>query len=206
MDGGVTLFLINVSNIPQFFFHLLDCRFKVNSPSSLQVSEVRWHCCPALTHRHCLYAFHIGYTQCWYIQSHKFNGHHKTVPLPNVYIYTVINIFTQMIFLSRQMQSKPEGFAVRISGAYSLDLSWMEDKTSSPAKNASVHASLLKRAGLSLGITTCARSAVICEISCATHTKMKVLTAMLSVGFPGMSTRMPRVSAASHMWYWQMNS
>jgi hypothetical protein len=153
-----------------------------------------------------LCAFHIGYTQGWYIQSRKFNRRHKTVLLPNVYIYTVINIFKQMIFSSRQMQSKPEEFVVRIVGAYSLDLSWMEDKMRTPPKNAIVHASLRKRDGLSLGITTCARSVVIWEISCATQTKMNVLTMMLSVGFPGMRTRMPLVSAASQMWYWQMNS
>lgn len=29
---------------------------------------------------------------------------------------------------------------------------------------------------------------------------------MLREGFPGIRTRMPLVSAASHMWYWQMKS
>lgn len=82
----------------------------------------------------------------------------------------------------------------------------MDDKTSSPQKNAAIHANLLKRDELSLGIKISARSLVIWEISCATQTKMKVLMMMLSTGFPGMSTKIPLVSAASHMWYWQMNN
>lgn len=67
-------------------------------------------------------------------------------------------------------------------------------------------ASRFTRAMLSLGMTTCARSLVMREISWATHTKMKVLTKMLSEGFPGIRTKIPLVSAASQMWYWQMNS
>lgn len=69
-----------------------------------------------------------------------------------------------------------------------------------------VAASLFSSATPSLGMTTWARSLVMREISWATHTKMKVLTRMLSEGFPGISTRIPLVSAASQMWYWQMNS
>lgn len=75
----------------------------------------------------------------------------------------------------------------------------MDDKMRSPQKKAAIHANLFNRDELSLGIIICARSLVICEISCATQTNMKVLTMMLSVGFPGMSTKIPLVSAASHM-------
>lgn len=66
--------------------------------------------------------------------------------------------------------------------------------------------SLLSRATLSLGMITWASSLVIWEISWATQTKMKVLTKMLSEGFPGIRTKIPLVSAASQMWYWHMNS
>lgn len=76
----------------------------------------------------------------------------------------------------------------------------------SPQKNAAIHANLFNRDELSLGIIICARSLVIWEISCATQTNMKVLTIMLSIGFPGIRTKIPLVSAASHMWYWQINS
>lgn len=64
----------------------------------------------------------------------------------------------------------------------------------------------LSSAAPSLGMTTCARSLVMSEISWATHTKMSVLSSRLSEGAPGISTRMPLVSAANQMWYWQMNS
>lgn len=35
---------------------------------------------------------------------------------------------------------------------------------------------------------------------------MKVLTRTLNIGYPGMSTKIPFVSAASQIWYWQMKS
>lgn len=81
----------------------------------------------------------------------------------------------------------------------------LDSMRTSPMKSP-VASSLLSSVPLSLGMATWARSLVICEISWATHTKMKVLMIIFREGFPGIRTRMPFVSAASQMWYWQMKS
>lgn len=108
--------------------------------------------------------------------------------------------------LFRQMQSKPEEKFSRTFSSQCLDWSCIAEKRRSPEKNPPMHSNLFSRVELSLGTTICARSLVIWEISCATHTNIKVLTITLNIGYPGMSTKIPFVSAASQMWYWQMKS
>lgn len=80
------------------------------------------------------------------------------------------------------------------------------DSISTSTRKTPAPSSLFSRGPLSLGMATWAKSLVIWEISWATQTKMNVLTIMFKVGFPGMRTRMPLVSAASQIWYWHMKS
>lgn len=86
-------------------------------------------------------------------------------------------------------------------------MGWLPLANSNTVRLKSAMAAILfSRATLSLGMTTWARSLVMREISCATQTKMKVLTMMFREGIPGIRTKIPFVSAASQMWYWHMNS
>lgn len=118
----------------------------------------------------------------------------------NVFLYLQLRIFVQAD--TKQTWRK----FPRIFSSQCLDWSCIAEKRCSPEKKPATHSNLFSRVELSLGTTICARSLVIWEISCATHTNMKVLTRTLNIGYPGMSTKIPFVSAASQIWYWQMKS
>lgn len=59
---------------------------------------------------------------------------------------------------------------------------------------------------ISLLTRACARITVTLLTSWHTHTNTKVVTITFNTGYCGIRTRIPLVSAASHIWYWPMNS